>query len=195
MNEARIGLLTGAVGIGKTTIAERVVGLARKNNLVCGGILAPAMHNSCGQKIGIWGVELISDERRILARTDRDLGGPTIGPYSFDAEALEWAVSVIESALNPGTGQPCDLLIVDEIGKLELWQGEGLAPIMVHLASGEANRSLVLVRVSLLAELQNKLAPIEQIVFEANEHNRRGMPARLLEELVLSNHDLSVSPQ
>lgn len=192
MSEAQIGLLTGAVGIGKTTIAERVVGLARKQKLVCGGILAPAMHNSCGQKIGIWGVDILSGERHILARTDRGLGGPTIGPYSFDAEALEWTVSVIKSVQQAATPQPCDLLIVDEIGKLELWQGVGLAPIIASLASGEVNRSLVLIRASLLAELQSRLASVEQIVFEANEQSRGEAPAHILEELVLSGREPAV---
>jgi nucleoside-triphosphatase THEP1 len=184
VSEARVGLLTGAVGVGKTTIAERVVGLARRQKLVCGGILAPAMHNSCGQKIGIWGVDILSAERRILARTDRDLGGPTIGPYSFAAEAMDWAISVIKHALNPETLPSCDLLIVDEIGKLELWQGVGLAPTLEHLASGHAKLSLVLVRASLLAELQSKLAPVEQIVFEVDKNNRREAPGRILKELL-----------
>jgi len=184
VSKAQVGLLTGPVGIGKTTIAERVIGLARKQELVCGGLLAPAMHNRCGQKIGIWGIDILSANRRILAHTDRDLGGPTVGPYSFNAEALDWAVSVVKGALEPAAARPCDLLIVDEIGKLELWHGVGLAPLMAHLASGEVNRALVLVRESLLVELQNRLTPVEQIVFEANEQNRDELPSRILRELV-----------
>ena len=80
MREARLGLLTGPVGVGKTTVTERVVGLARRQGLVCGGILAPAMINSCGQKAGVWGVELGRGGRGGLARGDRDLGGPSSGP-------------------------------------------------------------------------------------------------------------------
>ena len=124
MKAARIGLLTGPVGVGKTTVAERVVGLALRKGLVCGGLLAPAMVNSCGQKAGIWGMGIGTGERRVLARTDRDLGGPSIGLYSFDAAALDWAVGVVDGAIGA-----CDLLIVDEIGKLELWRGIGLAPV------------------------------------------------------------------
>ena len=45
MKAARIGLLTGPVGVGKTTVAERVAGLAQRQGLVCGGVLAPAMVN------------------------------------------------------------------------------------------------------------------------------------------------------
>ena len=131
-----------------------MIGLARKQKLVCCGLLAPAMHNPCGQKIGIWGIDIRRTDRRILARTDRDLGGPAVGTYSFDAEALDWSVSVVKRALDPTTRRQCDLLIVDEIGKLELWRGIGLASVLGNLASGEVDRTLVLVRESLLADLQ-----------------------------------------
>jgi nucleoside-triphosphatase THEP1 len=170
-----VGLLTGPVGVGKTTVAERLAGLAHRQGLRCAGLLAPAMKNRCGQKVGIWGVNLASAERRILARTDRDLGGPAVGPYSFDGGALAWAVQVIASTI-----EGCDLLIVDEIGKLELWQGDGLAPVLPRLAAGEADRALVLVRDGLLAELQARLAAVDQVVFRVTEENRAGLPAQVL---------------
>jgi nucleoside-triphosphatase THEP1 len=182
-----LGLLTGPVGVGKTTVAERVAGLARRQGLACGGLLAPALVNQCGQKAGIWGVDICGGERRILARTDRDLGGPAVGPYSFDAAALDWALHVIETTISGSQGpdqRPCDLLFVDEIGKLELWRGTGLAPILPRLAAGEAERALVLVRDSLLAELQARLGPVEQRVFEVSEGNRETLPRHILAGLL-----------
>ena len=185
VSRAQIGLITGPVGVGKTTVAERVVSLARRLGLVCGGLLAPAIKDSHGEKTGIWGVDIRSGERRVLGmvRTHRDLGGPAIGPYSFDAEALAWAVIVIESAMQAAARRPCDLVVVDEIGKLELWQGVGLAPILPRLAAGEAARSLVVVRDSLLAELTARLGAIEPIVFEVSQENRADLPPRILERL------------
>ena len=181
MREARIGLLTGPVGVGKTTVTERVVGLARRQGLVCGGVLAPAMINSCGQKAGIWGVEVGTSERRVLARTDRDLGGPSIGPYSFDAEALAWAARAVERSIGA-----CDLLIVDEIGKLELWRGIGLAPVLPRLSAGEAKRALILVRDSLLSELQARLGPVDQVVFRVSEENRNALLPDVLSDMLPS---------
>jgi nucleoside-triphosphatase THEP1 len=172
---ARIALLTGPVGAGKTTVAERVVGLARQQGLHSGGLLAPAMKNACGQKAGIWGVDAASGERRLLARTDRTLGGPEVGPYSFDEEALAWSVGVVEAGL------AADLVVVDEIGKLELWRGTGLAPVLPRLAAGEARRALVLVREGLREELEARLAPARVVVFRIDAQNRDDLPRRIVE--------------
>jgi nucleoside-triphosphatase THEP1 len=184
MYRAQIGLLTGPVGVGKTTVAERVVGLAHRSGAICGGLLSPAMMNGCGQKVGIWGVDILTAERRILARTERDLGGPQVGPYSFDGAALSWAVGVLDQAIGA-----CDLLVVDEVGRLELERGIGLHDIVPRLASGQVGRSLVLVRDFLLDELRARLAGpksgIRQGVFRVSEDNRRDLPQSILEQLDL----------
>jgi nucleoside-triphosphatase THEP1 len=178
VSRPRIVLLSGPVGVGKTTVAERVAGDLGRRGWACGGLLAPALVNSCGQKAGIWGVDLLGGERRILARTDRDLGGPAIGPYSFDAGALDWALGAIEGAI-----RGCDLVVVDEIGKLELWQGTGLAPILPRLAAGEARRALVLVREELLAEAEQRLGDVEKVVFRVTHENRGTLAPRIVDNI------------
>jgi len=170
-----IGLLTGAIGSGKTTAAARVAALAGAQGITCGGLLCPALFDASGVKTGICGLDLLTGEHRTLARIGRDLRGPGVGPYSFDAAALAWAVCVIDSAVGR-----CDLLIVDEIGRLELEAGAGLAPVLSHLATVSSQRWLVLVRESLLLALQRRLAPADLAVFRLRPDDRDALPAEIL---------------
>ena len=76
------------------------------------------------------------------------------------------------------------LVVVDEIGKLELWHGQGLAPVLPALAAARAGSVLVVVRESLLEMLQGRLGDVEQVVFRAGEQNRGALPAEIVEALL-----------
>ncbi|NIO69871.1 MAG: hypothetical protein GTN71_12785, partial [Anaerolineae bacterium] len=79
----------------------------------------------------------------------RELGGPRVGPYSFDPAALDRALRVLRRAATTG----CDLLMVDEIGPLELEQGKGFAPILDLLPVEGPTHTLIVVRPALLDPL------------------------------------------
>ncbi|MCR4407944.1 MAG: nucleoside-triphosphatase [Anaerolineae bacterium] len=145
-----VALVSGEIGAGKTTICQKVVESARTRGVTCGGLSTPALVEH-GRKVGIVGVDLRSGERRVMARIDRDLGGPRVGCYYFMADAFPWANAVIASAVEAG----CDLLVVDEIGPLELMQGGGLIPALDLLDA--IPRALVVVRLSLVEALRNRL--------------------------------------
>ena len=124
--------------MGKTTICQAVADLARRRGYRPGGVITPALHNSDGAKVGFEAADVGSGERWPLARTDQEPGGPRVGPYSFDPAALARALRVLRRAATAG----CDLLMVDEIGPLELEQGKGFAPILdlVHWRSSRTVR-------------------------------------------------------
>jgi nucleoside-triphosphatase THEP1 len=171
-----IGLLTGAIGAGKTSAAGRVVDLARRQGIACGGILAPALLDASGAKVGISAVDLLSGERRTLAHMSQTLGGPRVGPYCFDATVLAWAADAIELAIGR-----CDLLVVDEIGRLELESGIGLASILPRVAAEcSAQRWLVVVREELLPALRSRLGPAAPLIFELTPASRDALPAEIL---------------
>jgi nucleoside-triphosphatase THEP1 len=122
-------------------------------------------------------------ERRVLARMGTAGDGPQVGPYTFDARALAWANAVLARDL-PWAG----LLLVDEIGKLELWRGEGLAPILPRgdqpgRGLAGARRSLVLVREALLPELQVRLAGLAPAALFVTRDNRDHLAAEIADRL------------
>jgi nucleoside-triphosphatase THEP1 len=163
-------LVTGAIGSGKTTLCERVEREAARRGLETSGVLTPALIQD-GRKIGIQARDLRTGQVRLLARSDRDLGGTQVGQYSFDDATLEWAASLCEDALRgrppggdraPGRHFPTwsdSLVFVDEIGRLELNRGGGLARIVPLLSLPRNGHTVVVVRDTLLDSLVARIQP------------------------------------
>jgi len=145
-------LLSGPVGVGKTTLCLRLAEAARERGLCVGGVLTPATLED-GIKVGIQALDVGSGETRVLARVDRDLGGTQVGPYSFDDRVLEWVVRRCERALDGVDG----MVFVDEIGKLELSRGGGLARLIPLLACPRRGITVAIVRDFLLDTLAARL--------------------------------------
>jgi nucleoside-triphosphatase THEP1 len=172
-------LLSGPVRVGKTTLCLRLAEEAREHGLSVGGVLTPATMED-GVKVGIQALDLGSGERRLLARVDRDLGGTRVGPYSFDDRVLDWVARRCERGLNQADG----IVFVDEIGKLELNRGEGLARLVPLLARPRGGITVTIVRDVLLDVLAARLREVEPRVVMVDAA-RRDRAWRELAALVL----------
>lgn len=173
--DSRLALVTGDIGAGKTTVAGRAVALARAQGYVCAGIWSPA-HVVGGSKTGIEAVDLSSGEHRLLARIAAEGTGERMGRYTFDLAVIAWANKVLKQAV---AAQP-DLLVVDEIGPLELERGGGLAPVLEPLAAGRVPRALVVVRAWLLDALRARLPDIPAATFVVDMKTREYVPERVV---------------
>ena len=171
-----IALLTGTIGIGKTTVCLRAAQLMRDRGLTCGGVLSPPLMDARSGKIGIRLVRPDTGEERVLALMATDLEGPRTGRYSFSAEALAWGVSAVREALAGGA----DLVFVDEVGPLELLRGEGLAPLLEDLRALGDQYVLVVVRDGLLAALRQQLNAPDVRVFLVSADTRDGTAEEIL---------------
>lgn len=121
---ARILLLTGDRGAGKSTLCELLAGEAEGRGIPAGGIACPAVFGPDGTKIGCRVRDLAAGEERDLGSTARDLGGPRWKGWSFSEEGFAAANRAVLAALDRGAG----LVILDEIGPVELRLGAGLEP-------------------------------------------------------------------
>jgi nucleoside-triphosphatase THEP1 len=190
-------LLTGRRGVGKTTVCQAVAELARRRGYRPGGVITPALYACPADwelgmgnweltKVGFQALDVGSGERWPLARTDPEIRGPRVGPYSFDPAALARALRVLGRAISAG----CDLLMVDEIGPLELEQGKGFAPILDLLPVEGPTHTLIVVRLALLDPLLLRLRgavgrPYRTgfTVFSVTEENRDELPLQIVEAL------------
>jgi nucleoside-triphosphatase THEP1 len=178
-NYSQAILLTGRRGVGKTTVCQAVAELAHRRGYQPGGVITPALYNGHGTKVGFEAVDVSSGERWPLARTDKELEGPRVGPHSFDPVALDRALRVLRRAISAG----CDLFMVDEIGPLELEQGEGFAPTLDLLPVEGPTHTLIVVRPALVGQLLLHLKGADCTVFSVTEENRDELPLRIVEEL------------
>lgn len=177
-------LLTGARRIGKSTICQRLVEEGRRRGKRLGGFISPAVFNDRGEKTGAYLQDVRTDEARRQYNTDAPKGGagPQIGPFTMDERVLEWGIRLVEEALRAGD----DLVMIDEIGPLELLRGEGFAPLLSMLEDFPTAWVLIVVRPALVEALQRRLAgtghaPI--VVFTVTEENRDDLPGELARRL------------
>ncbi len=174
------GIITGRIGVGKTTVCERVIELARAGGYAVRGVLTPAIIGPDGRKVGIAIIDLATGESRTLARTDQEGTGLQVGKYAFDPAALRWGCEALDQAIGVG----CDLLLVDEVGPLELSRGGGFVRAVTALEAGILPHVLLVVRESLLDDIRQHGGPAPLLEFRVTEENRDCLPAEVVERLL-----------
>lgn len=149
-----VALLSGSKGVGKTTLCARVAARARAVGLRVAGVISPPEIAPDGAKVGILVEDVAAGERRRLAvATHLRRGARTeTTHWSFNEDALHWGAGVIARAT------PCDLLLLDELGPLELERGEGWTAALDVLRDGAYRWALVVVRPSLVPIMQDRAA-------------------------------------
>lgn len=140
----------GSPGSGKTTLLAELCERLRTRGLELGGITQPALHVD-GRRVGYELLDAATGERHPLAhrRTERREG--ELG-YEFDAEAWPWARERIRAARLER-----EVLVVDELGRLEAG-GEGhLPPLVETLAATRARVHLLGVRADCAEAIAERL--------------------------------------
>jgi nucleoside-triphosphatase len=105
-------LLEGRPGIGKTTVARRLLALLQQAGLPVAGFITGELRTG-GRREG-FAVEAVSGARGILAHVDLP-GPPRVGRYGVDLPTFERvALPELRAARTGG------VVVVDELGKMEL---------------------------------------------------------------------------
>lgn len=159
-------VVTGAIGAGKTTVCRKFVQIAQKRGYACGGILS---HKDADESITL--EDIASGKKETLASTNNLWPGPRTARYFFNPKAIEFGVGAIERAISK------DILIVDEIGPLEL-RGEGLANVIELIRAGKVKNAVLVIRKELLPAFSARLGSNLSII-EATTQNRNELPQKI----------------
>ena len=161
-------LLTGDVHSGKTTLLGAALREPGERSLDVRGFLSESVREG-DEILGYDLVEQGGERRLPLLRTTGGEGAQETGRYFLLPEGLAVAEEILLA------GRDADLLVVDEVGPLEL-KGAGLWPALRRLLLPPATCLLLVVRAGLLADLQRVLEPNETQVHDLRDDRS---PARL----------------
>jgi nucleoside-triphosphatase len=142
--EGAIWIVTGWRDAGKTTFCRKMTQVAKAAGWDTAGILTLGEVQN-GQKTGFIAEDLRTSERRsLISLNPYPKPGIILGPWYFNPETLDWGNQIFREALR------CDLLVVDELGPLELIERRGWTSALEALATRQFRLALVVVRPELV---------------------------------------------
>jgi nucleoside-triphosphatase THEP1 len=170
-------LLTGKGGSGKTTACWKALPGLRSSGVRMAGFISPPLLDAGGKKTGIEMLNLATGEHHTFARIVSREQNPDVGVYRLESDAIEWARGVLASALF----SDIDLLVIDEIGPLELQRGGGFAFALEPLSDPERiPNAIVIVRRELVDELAERLGRPDMVRVVVTEDVRVQAAAQLV---------------
>jgi nucleoside-triphosphatase THEP1 len=199
-----IYVLTGERGSGKTLICTQIVADARARGLDVAGLLTGRSGPEPGDPRQV--VDLRSGESRPFGTQEHSgshgggsgteaqkdpvqeapgsagavspVSDPLTPGWGYAADVFEWADEVLSRAT------PCDLLVVDEVGPLELLGARGWVRALELLREHDFRMALVVCRPDLLDELEASLGAPPEGVFRADPENADELAATMLGEML-----------
>jgi nucleoside-triphosphatase len=168
-------LLTGESGCGKTTLCTRAVAVLKRRGMDVAGVLTlPRLVND--EKIGMDVEDARTGERCALAERAAIGAGTASLSWKFDAAGVARGAEILRAAT------PCDVLVVDELGPLELIHKVGWIVALDVLQVTNYHDALVVVRPALLESFRSRLN-LETQILTVTPSNREEMFEKISEEL------------
>jgi nucleoside-triphosphatase len=125
-------LITGRPGCGKSTLINRLVATARQKGMKVGGISTPEFRLSTGKRGGFLIQNIATGEEEIMASVELS-SAVSVGRYGVNLTAIrDIGVAAIDTAISKA-----DLVVIDEIGKMELAVPEFLSSVNAALDSSK----------------------------------------------------------
>ncbi len=167
-------LLTGPPGSGKSTVLSAALPRLRAAGWCAFGFWTPEIRR--GRRREGFAVELLDGRRQLLASRDQP-GPPRVGRYGVRVEAIErLAVPEIERGI-AAAGEGRVVLVIDEIGKMELCSPAFRRAVLAAFDSGAHVLATIMAGSHPTADAIKSRADVELLT--VTQDNREALPQRI----------------
>ena len=162
-------LITGKPGVGKTTLVQKIIG--RMGSVRMAGFITAEIRSK-GSRLG-FELQGLNGTHRTLAHVNID-SQHRVGKYGVDTVGFEEFLETLD-LLNPDV----DLIVIDEIGKMELFSNRFRSLVRDALNSDkQVLASIPLKGEGFIQEIKQRL---DLYLLEVTYDNRDRLPEAILE--------------
>jgi nucleoside-triphosphatase len=169
-------LLTGAPGIGKTTVIIKIIEDLKEEGVSVGGMISKEAREG-STRVGFELIDLINGKHGWLAHINQKRG-PQVGKYRVNMGDLEniGAKTIVEAI------EKCSVVVIDEIGPMELYSEKFKTAVRQALESRKPVLAVVhaKARDPLITEAKQRE---DAELFVVTAANRNNLPQQLTNQL------------
>ena len=167
-------VLTGAPGVGKTTVVIRVARALKERGVKVGGIVSRELRIN-NMRVGFEFINLASNDRSVLASITGN--GPKVGKYFINIAGCRFAAERLTNAVRNS-----DVIICDEIGPMEL-KSKGFIDSVKNLLEVD-KKVIVVVHQKLQHPLTDEFRNKSTLLINLDLKNREKVNEILLDRLI-----------
>ena len=160
-------IITGEIGIGKSTVCQRTIKELHDLGHKCEGFLN---FKSCNGDIILEDIQ--SGEKRTLASPNVNFNGPRVRKYSFNQRIINLGLQIIANC------DAASILVIDELGWMELYGG-GFAPGIKKLIARKDRVCILIIRKGEVLDMFLPKLPTDLLIFEVLPENRNTLPKNI----------------
>lgn len=171
----KIFIITGKMDVGKTTFVKKVIENLKSKNIKVGGIYTQKVKEN-NERIGYDLVAVQTNKSEIFLRIEGNENLDKIGIFSIFPKALALGIE----SLKPENNKENQVVIIDEIGKLEL-ENRAWAKGLDELIQFNKSHLLLVVREDITEKIIEKWNFQNYFVFNLNENQSQNIEKKIME--------------